>query len=325
MTTDDTQTSFGDQDAKPSAQDIPHVTEKDRKADIMAAYEELKHKYETKAQKAKSKEHDFAAARESTIVKKAKAHTVDHIVDSSARLEQDIHRSLADINTKLQERIRTLEELEEAISIEEKRLKDVHDISAAANTLTDLIETHRLKKWELDEEMARIKEEWKREREEERYHRTQEQQREQDAFDQKQREREQELDEQRETLKQEKQDLATIAKRAESFDAELAKAVDQSRSETEKRIRTEEEGKAALLSEQAQREKAIADLRITGLTTTVSELQKECTLLKKQLSDANREAKDIAIKVIEGASHSVASHQAQRFSARPPTVTKGEE
>ncbi len=74
------------------------------------------------------------------------------------------------------------------------------------------------------------------------------------------------------------------------------------RAETEKRVRGEEKTAATLLAQQVQGEKEVAHVTLASLHTKVEEQREEIASLRQQVQQVNREAKDIAVKVIEGAS-----------------------
>ncbi|MBU0457913.1 hypothetical protein KJ652_04345 [Patescibacteria group bacterium] len=300
-------------------QNIPHVTERDKKADIFSAFETLKKKYETSAVQAKKKGKEVEEASSRETVRKASSHSADRIVEESVQLEKTIHSSLSEIGVRLQEKVQSLNEVQDAIAIEEKRLKEVHDITAAADTLASLIEIHRLKKQELEEEISDEKLKWKREQEEHCYQVEFERRREEGEYERTQQERERVFTQRQQELDAKEQEIAGIRKRAETFDQEVAGAVEKSQKETESRIRKDEEDKAKFVAEEYRREKEVAQLKINTLAAKVKELEEDRDSLKSQLEIANREAKDIAVKVIESG---YAGREPDQFSEKKSKITQ---
>jgi len=284
-----------------SSADLPQVSTKDTKADILAAYQELVKRYEDGASKAKGKEQEARKSKEDAVLKQASGYTVEKIVQGCGNLEAAARAWLRDLSESLIRESKKLQDVQEAIRLEEKHLKEVHDITVSAEALAELIETYRTKEREFEEETRRKKEEQARDEDAQIYVLAQRRKREEDAYQEKRAELEKELAERKQAIAAEEQEIKQLRKRAETFDEEISAATAKTAKEGEERARREEKVKADLLAQSVLREKEIAGLKITGLTERLAQLTTETTALKAQLASASKENKEIALKVIEGA------------------------
>ncbi|PIR49843.1 hypothetical protein COU79_02650 [Candidatus Peregrinibacteria bacterium CG10_big_fil_rev_8_21_14_0_10_54_7] len=282
--------------------DIPQMSTRDTKADILAAYQELVKRYETGAVQAKDKERAVQKTKEESIIRQASGYTVEKIVQGCGNLEAAARSWLRDLSESLTRESKKLQEIQGAIRLEEAHLKEVHDITVAAETLAELIETHRTKEREFEKNKQQKMEEWRREGEEHDYVLAQRRKREEDAYAEKCAAQEKELADRKQAIIAEEQEMKALRKRAESFDGEVQTAAANATKLAEETVRREEKVKADLLAQNVLREKEIAALKIASLEEKIAGLTADAASLKSQLASASRESKEIALKVIEGAS-----------------------
>ena len=285
-----------------SSTGVPQVSAKDTKAEILAAYQELLKHMEDGRGKSNDREQDLRRTREETVVRHASGFTTEKIVQGCRNLEAAVHTSLGELAENLIRESKKLSDVQEAITLSERRLQEVHDNKIAADSLVALIEAHRAKEREHTEMVQRCKYEWRREEEAYAYDAAQRHKREEDVYQEKRANIEKELQERRQAILLEEQEIKVLRRRAENFDAEVTAAKSQAAKEAEDRLRREEKMKADLLAQEMKREKEIAQLKIHSLTERLEQMTTEVAALRTQLMSANHEAKEIALKVIEGAS-----------------------
>jgi len=183
-----------------------------------------------------------------------------------------VNEVLAKVGEQLQQETQKLLEVREAIAIEEKKLKDVHGMSAEANTLADIL---------------RAQEEARRENERE----------------------ESEYDHERDIKRnseETKYEIEQTEKRAQ-LDAELKRREKLLAEEEErKKIIAEEGQKASAIRalEAAHHEGGgkVLELKIAFLENQAADQKHEIESLRRQLEQAIEKNQSLAAKVIEGAS-----------------------
>ena len=310
---------------------------RDRKDDILKAYEELVEKYKERDQLAKMAEKEIQAQKstEQEIVKKASSVTVDDIVKDLANIKLDIGKVLGNLSDQLATEANKLSEIQQAIKIEEKNLEEIYDIKIVAETMNLLIQQHTKNKKEFEEEIAnlkiqsereqtqhdeavkerdiKLKKEREREVEEYQYALNQKRKKEKDAYEEEktaqtkalkeEREKQERELAERETVVAEKEkEWAELKTKVESFPTEIEKVVEKTRKETSEFTEKEATYKAELLAKEYEGAKKVAELNIKNLETTVAKQTAEIQALNKQLVNATTKVEDIAVKAIEGAS-----------------------
>jgi hypothetical protein len=209
-------------------------------------------------------------------VERVSTYTVENIIKGLAELNVSVGKAFSDLAEKLVNEANKLTELRKAIEIESSTLKEIHDITLAANTLSALIEAQNERKVTFEREMAekqqqfeadmiRKREEWKKEQVE--HDLTV---KERDAVQKKQREREQEEYE---------YNLALARKKdADAYTGEQAAL---------RKKLTEE--RAAFEKETAERSATIA-----AREAEFAELKKKVEQFPKELAEAVKKAADEA-------------------------------
>lgn len=313
------------------------LTIKDKKEDIIKAYEQLLAKYKEKEKMAKGtdKESDVKKAAEEVVVKKASTYTVENIVKGLADLKLDLSKTLTDLSDKLIAEVNKLETVQQAIAIESRNLEEIYDIKVAAETLGILIRTYEEKKKTFEEEMAIKREQWRKEQEEyelsvkekdanlkkERQREAEEyaynlalsRKKDKDAYEQEKSALSKALTEER--ISQEKElsaresavaaqetEIAELRAKVKNFPDELAKAIEKAEKEAIALTERMAKQKADLLAKEVEGEKKVAELKIKTLEETVAKQSAQIEALTKQLNNATAQVQDIAVRAIEGAS-----------------------
>ena len=299
--------------ANPASATAPRLTEKSTKTDILAAYRELLEERERES--GRSPEIQAKRAEEQHIAQTAGQLSVEKILDGAVTLERQLRDALEDLRDKMTTEAGKLRTLQQAIAVEERHLQELYNIKASVHSLQALADTHQYKQRELEDEIRNKREAWAREQEQHEYETSQKRKRDEDTYRLKREAQEREIAERQQALKEQEEEFKDLRERAARFDAEMAQVIQRTREESEGKIRQEEQSRAALLAEQVLREKEIAKLKISSLEHRMEEQRAEIISLKDQLQNANREAKEIAVKVIEGASASATLQNLRHIQA----------
>ena len=314
------------------------ATMRDKKEDILKAYEELLAKSNEKedtAKGAEDKEVEVKKVAEKTIMEKPSTYTVEGIVKGLADLKLDLSKTITDLSDKLVAEADKLETIKQAIAIESKNLEDIHDIKVTAETLDALFRTHDEKKKAFEEEMAIMGGQWKKEQEEhelavkemdanlkkEREREAEEytynlalsRKKDKDAYEDEKAALKRALKEEREAQEKklaereaavavQEAEIAELRVKVENIPVEMEKAVEKAKKDAIALTEREAKQKAELLAKDVEGEKKIAEFKIKTLEENVSKQASQIEALTKQLNDATAQVQQIAGKVIEGAS-----------------------
>lgn len=271
----------------------PPIAEKNTKAEITKAYQTLLKKYE---EKVREKKIDAVKKNaDEQVIHKATEYTVDAILNQMDNIKRTIETALAELARSLTKEQKRLEEIQQAIKIQEQRLKELHDIEASALNLEELIRAQEIKKETFDEEYEKMK--VARRREEEEYHYVLSQQRKKEEFARQ--EREETLKKREEEIRAQENDTKELRKRADQFPAELQQTLEKARREGAEEARKELQMKAELMAMEVEGEKKVLLTRITFLDQILAKQKEEVISLKHDLEDATRQVRFIAEKAIE--------------------------
>ena len=148
------------------------VNEKNTKSEILRAYDELLQKVRESSQPNRKAEKEAQEKRET--VKAAQGYSNEKIIKSLADIKLEMAKSFEQLETLLSTEAKNLFTIQEAIEIENKRLEEIHEIRANADSLAALLLAQKEKKAEfevdfnrkrqlLDLEILETKEQWKKE------------------------------------------------------------------------------------------------------------------------------------------------------------------
>lgn len=306
------------------------VSSKNTKKEILEAYQKLLEQTSEKKESAPEKEpqekQKFATAGETT------RQQPDKIMKDISGLKISLSQSLDKVEEALIEEHKKLSEVSEAIRLEKENLQDIHQIKAEAGSLEALINTHKEKKQEMEQEMKDQREAWEKERkqaeqelkeekerirkertreeEEYLYHRDQKRKKEEDSYNEKMLKQEKELKERREAfekdirereadIKASEDELQELRKKAEQFPAQLEEAVQQKEKEITVRLTSEFKHEKDLLQKEYQSELKLKDQTIKTLQDKIRDQDNMMNQLYRKVENADKNVKDIVLKAIE--------------------------
>jgi chromosome segregation ATPase len=206
---------------------------------------------------------------------------------------------------------------------EQKRQEFEAEMAARKEELTREIQTLRAD-WEKEKKLheAEIKERdgaeaKRREREKEEYLYTfrREQQSTKDQFEDekaklerevqyKREQMERELAERERTIAQKEEELSALREKVGAFPKEVESAVSKAVREAVERVQLEAKNREELLRKEFEGERNVLNARIEALEKTVKEQNGQIAKLSGQLEKSYGQVQDIAVKAIEGSSHS---------------------
>ena len=152
----------------------PKPTVKNTKSEILTAYDELLKQVE----KNKSiKAEEQKGQMKSDIVQRASSEGAKDIIHKIAELKVQVNETLESLGKNLLNERSKLSDLQEAIAVEQARIKDTHEIMVNANSLEALLLAQKKKKEEFEQcieaekekfraEMAEKKTAWVKEKQE---------------------------------------------------------------------------------------------------------------------------------------------------------------
>ncbi|MGA9750199.1 MAG: hypothetical protein WBS54_00240 [Acidobacteriota bacterium] len=319
------------------------ISERSTKAEILAAYQRL-------AQAAGENQggeavRGDAPARDASLFaeerpamkaetrKEVEALSLDAIVMELSSLKLAIGKHLTDVEERLSAEAVRLAALKEASAEQEARLRELHEIEAAAGKLEELRQTIASEKETSEAVMAQTRAQWdkekreheaalkerdaldkkERQREEEdyQYQLKQRRQREKDAFDAEREERRRKLEEElttreadvkarEEALAAQEKELAELRQRAQEFPAQLDQAVraaaESAAKATEERLKLEK----LLLEKDMEREREVMRLTVASLQERVKEQEGRIKALDADLKESVVRSQSVASRAIEG-------------------------
>ena len=133
----------------------PEISEKSKKNEILAAYQELLGQIGQSKQE--SHQEEKKKQQEQDVVVMASTMTPDRIVKNLADVKVSIGQALDTLEQRLTDEHRKLSELQAAIKIEAARLKDLHEITLNADSLAALLLAQKEYKIRFEEEMMKRK------------------------------------------------------------------------------------------------------------------------------------------------------------------------
>ncbi|MBI3619277.1 hypothetical protein HY213_04580 [Candidatus Peregrinibacteria bacterium] len=277
------------------------LTEKNTKPQILEAYRKALSALEARdAQRSDVRDERERADQTIAAASGMDAKTI------TANLQQLGERLTAEIDrfsAALTDEQKRFADLRQATDVQRERLEQANGMTVAARSLEALQLTHDEYKDQLQRDRQRLEADRAREQEEYKYRIALERKRDSDAYEAKQSALEEDLKRRKEEIAKQETDMAALRKRAESFDAEVRAASEKAAAETEQRVRREDQIAADLLAERTQGERKLLVARIETLEAHAAELKAENAGLRQQATALSQEARDIAVKVIEGSAN----------------------
>ena len=307
------------------------VSIKNTKKEILEAYQNLMD--QSREKKESSPEKEPEVKQKPGIAEEAARQQPDKIMKDISGLKISISQSLDKVEEALIEEHKKLSEVSEAIRLGKENLKNTFQIKAEAESLETLINTHKEKKHEMEQEMKEQREAWekekkhadqelkeekervgkerKREEEEYLYHHDQKRKKEEDSYNEKMLKQEKELKERREAfekdireresdIKASEDELQELREKAGQFPAQMEEAVQKKEKEITLRLTSEFKHEKDLLQKEYQSELKLMDQTIKTLQDKIRDQDNMMNQLYKKVENADINVKDIVLKAIEG-------------------------
>ncbi|MBI5222059.1 MAG: hypothetical protein HY980_01000 [Candidatus Magasanikbacteria bacterium] len=290
---------------------------KSTKADLFAAFEEMRKKYEESLKQPSA----FSKAEEQQVLQHTAELTPTKLEDDITNLRRQIQNHLDTVLAQLNDEGKKLSDIRSAIDIESRRLSEAHNIDIAVSSLRALIEEYDSKAKELQtnyknmeeesaEAMARKKKDWEREQEEYTYSLKMERRKEDDVFElektkkenkwkEEMAKREQQIAEQEETLQKRAEEIAALEKTASELPEKIRLAEETAVKTATENARAKNDLEMKLKMQEWQAEKMMLQAKIDALAESSKLQTEEIRSLKTALANANQQAQTLAATVIE--------------------------
>ena len=301
------------------------ITTKNTKAEIVAAFEEMKHRFkQSEKNKLESPKNEVKQKEETKIVERSKSYTPDNLDNDILLLRKKIQAHLDHTLAKLTEESKKLHTIRKAAEIESKKLQEIYNIELAADTLKILITDYETKQKELSEQkntqtleleeaITSRRKEWTREQEEYRYNLKLEREREEEAYaseharkkyewEEKVSKKDVELSDREALISNQEQEIMEMRTRIERFPKKIESIINETKHKKEKQLKLEFSHERALLEQKWLAEKGIFEVNINNLEQTINNQKAETISLKQAVAEANQKAQNLAVTVVEGAS-----------------------
>ncbi|OGG11813.1 hypothetical protein A2Z00_03745 [Candidatus Gottesmanbacteria bacterium RBG_13_45_10] len=292
-----------------------HVNEKNTKLEILDAYQELLAQVTSP-----SPEAEAIVKEETVLLDAASRDTVEKITTDLTKLKVSFNQTVGSLMEQLTTESDRLAILRNAIAIVEKNLEERQKISVTAGLLERMIAAHKQQEAEFETMMREKRATWAREQAEYEEARDRDREREEEEYQYTallerkravdERERERLLHERKKAEEQEAKDalmveLSELRKKVTAAPAETEKAVKQAVAIAVAQAQADATTKAQLAKQQSDAALNLGAVKIDSLEGVVKTQAQEIVLLKKQLDEATRQGKDIAVSVISNANRDI--------------------
>ncbi len=309
------------------------ISEKSKKNEILAAYEELLKKVNQENQI--SHQQMIVKEKEEELVNIAASMTDNKIVKKLADVKIHVGQSLDMLEQELIEEYKRLTDIRTAIQIESKNLHEIHEIRKSADSLAALLLTQKECKNRFDKEVAEARAKWEHEkelieleekertenrkrqlaREQDEYHYAFElkKKKDLDTYEQKKETLERELahlkietlkalEERELIIKAHEDDFAHYKKQVELFPAELEKTIKATQKEVQERIARDYDQRIALDQAAHASECKLNQQIISTLQLKIKEQDDLIKHLTQKTDLAGKQTQEIALKALDSAS-----------------------
>ena len=329
-------------------EDIPQISERSKKQDILNAYHEALKKLAEKRETEMKPEQKAEEKRVREVVRVADAMSLDGVSQSLNQLKSELGKALSLIMEKLEGEVSRYETVKRAVEAQEKELSEIYEIQKAATSLAALIETQDQQRTTFEAEMKRIREQWelekmsyeselkerkeqeekqrKREREEYEYQFKREKQAARDrladekaalekALQEKQEIAEKTLAEREHVISERESKVEFFENRIKELEANRDQAVQTAVQEATERLQKDFESREARRQTEFEGERNVLKTQIQSLEETVKGQNAQIIQLSKQLEKASQQVQDIAVKAVEGSSYTKLASQMDVFQS----------
>lgn len=128
------------------------------KQEMMDAYNALLQEWQEKREAELKPEEKKEEKKMKEVLQVADSLSTEGVVSKISNLKLEIGKMLALVSDNLEEEVKKLEAIKQAIQFKEKEIQELYQIEKSAATLAALIESQNLKRVEFESEMAQQKE-----------------------------------------------------------------------------------------------------------------------------------------------------------------------
>lgn len=97
--------------------------------------------------------------KKAEVLSRVEGLTLDGVANAISSVRSETSRILGELSDRLEAEVEKYRSIQEAIAIKNQELKEIYEIESSALTLATLIEAHKQKRKDLEEQIAREKEE----------------------------------------------------------------------------------------------------------------------------------------------------------------------
>jgi len=312
--------------------EVPEVSIKNTKDQILAAYTEVLSKLED--QQPENPQDKKEKEDQGHLISRIATHSSESLLNDFAALKLKTMKQIDGLSEELLSEFRVLSEIRQAITVEQKHLQELYQIKETAHTLTALIQTQAREKEKFEEEIAFKKGEWTkqmeqlegdfqekkealektRKREEEEYAYAQDiaRRKDMDDFEARKQALEKELSGLKEILSQKEADIMakeeefiSLRERVENIPTEVSQAV----KEAEERLRQQLEQQFTFAKDirekDIERDQKLSEQKIIHLEAKILTQEQFIRELSQKADGATQQVQEIACRALEAS--------AQRF------------
>jgi hypothetical protein len=307
------------------------------KAQVQQEFGVIRQEAEAAREAASPKSVEIEQRHADEVRQSVESVSVESVAQRISALNGEVSRTLLELSEKLTTEVDLLVRVREAVQLERQELERLHKIDIAATSLDQLVQDYARERERLETEIEIRRSEWEqeartterdrkeaeealrkqrqRENEDYEYRKQLERKKTQDRYDeeahllaQKNEERQRELEHtwtQREAaLAEREEELTRLRRQVEELPQRIAAEKEASLAEASRQAAAHYEQQILVLQKDAEAERKMATLQVTGLQETLKRQTEQMAILEKAVEEAKRQVQDIALKAIEGASGS---------------------
>lgn len=258
------------------------------------------------------------------VLESVKDLDLNKVVSEVGSLQVTLQETLANLSASLTSKVQKLSQVDQAIQLKEARLQELFGIEKEAVAIDDLKAQREQQELDHDDEVVARRQtwneeesertkRWRREEEEHTYATTQARQRaidehavlvaknqrdeaiRQEALNKSWLEREQ-------ALKAKEQEFTALKAQVDTFESRLKSEVAKAETIVGNTLKKQYEHEKALLTKDFETETKLNAAKVASFTDTISNLNTQIRSLESQLSQAHRDAKEVANQALVSAS-----------------------
>jgi len=134
--------------------DSTEPTLKSTKQELLDAYQEVLGQMQEKEKAQLRPEQRVQERKEEKVLAAAKGLSADGVTQQANLLKHEVAKTLSELGERLAAEVNRFVQVQQAIQVKDRELKEIYDIERAAGSLAALIEAHRVEKEQLAAEIA---------------------------------------------------------------------------------------------------------------------------------------------------------------------------